>query len=122
MVNTLGRFRLVAWLFVFYLAVGTTLRLVLWFAFGSQAGLATPQLAIILPTGLLNDLIEATYLLAPLTLYTAILSDAQYSSRWNRRLLSIGLALTVLVFLYLGPVEYYFFEEFDSRFNIVATD
>ena len=122
MFKTLSRFRLVAWLFVFYIALGTSLRLWLWFAFGSQAGVAAPQLAIVLPTGLLNDLIEATYLFAPLSLYTALLSDAQYSSRWNRRLLSIGLALTVLVLLYLVPVEYYFFEEFDSRFNIVATD
>ena len=102
--------------------MGALLRFVLWFAFGTKAGIHASELGTIIPLGALNDSIQATYLLAPLSIYTALLPNRLYVSRWNRRLLQAGFALTLLALLYLGPVEYFFFEEFNSRFNIVATD
>ena len=116
------RFGLVIWLCGFYLALGAALRFTLWLVFGLKAGMAWSQGASVLSIGLLNDWIESVYLLAPLTLYTALLPERFYRSRWNGRVLTAGFGLTILVFLYLGPVEYYFFAEFSSRFNIVATD
>ena len=122
MLNIARRFRLVLWLYGFYLILGGILRSVLWWAFGTKAGIPATHLAAILPAGAINDLIEATYLLAPLSLYIAALPDHFYQSTWNRRVLWVGFGITVVSLLYLCPVEYYFFEEFDSRFNIVATD
>jgi len=120
--STLRRYRLVFALGVACLAVGAILRAVLWWRFGLPAGDSGWALPVILAGGLLNDLVEATYLLAPLALYTALLSDRWYRSRPNRWLLAAGSWLALSLIAFLAFAEMYFFEEFDARFNLVAFD
>jgi phosphoglycerol transferase MdoB-like AlkP superfamily enzyme len=117
-----SRFRLVAILFAFYVALGFGLRVALWIAFGSHGHVEVADLLWILPVGAANDAVEAAYLLLPLTLYTALLGDRRYRSTTNRRVLAIGTALTAFALCYLAAVEFYYFQEFDARFNVVATD
>jgi len=104
------------------MAIGTVLRTLLWWRFGLTAGVSLGTLPAILAGGLLNDLVVATYLLAPLTLYAALLSDRWYYSKPNRWLLAAGSWLTLAFIAYLAFAEVYFFEEFDARFNLVAFD
>jgi phosphoglycerol transferase MdoB-like AlkP superfamily enzyme len=117
-----SRFRLVGTLLAFYLVLGLLLRTGLWIAFGSHGRLGVADLGWILPLGVLDDTVEAGYLLLPLTLYTTLLSDRAYRSRANRLVLTVGASLTGFALLYLSAVEYYYFQEFDARFNVVATD
>lgn len=120
--SALRRYRLAFALGAACVAVGTVLRAVLWWRFGLPAGVSGWTLPAILVGGLLNDLVVATYLLAPLVLYTSLLSDRWYHSRPNQWLLAAGSWLTLALITYLAFVEVYFFKEYDARFNLVAFD
>jgi phosphoglycerol transferase MdoB-like AlkP superfamily enzyme len=116
------RFALVLWLTVSYLAIGALTRIVLWWQFGRPAGVGFDAFLWLLPAGALADGVAAAYLLLPLATYTALLPDRWYRTRWNRILLLVGTALTLVGLLYVVPTEYFFFDEFDARFNLVAVD
>jgi phosphoglycerol transferase MdoB-like AlkP superfamily enzyme len=102
--------------------IGTVLRIALWWAFGRADGIGPGELAWILPAGLANDLVAGLYLLAPFTLYLALLPDPRYRTATNRAILATGAMLTLAGLVYLAVSEYYFFAEFDARFNLVAVD
>ncbi len=120
--SALRRYRLVFALAAACVAVGAVLRIVLWWRFGLPAGVSGWTLPAILAGGLLNDLVESTYLLAPLVLYAALLPDRWYHTRPNQWLLAAGSWLTLSFIAFLAFAEVYFFEEFDARFNLVAYD
>jgi len=116
------RYRPVLALAALYIVFGLLLRVVLWWAFGRSQDVSAWSLAWILPAGTIADAVEALYLLLPLSLYICFLPDRWYRSRPNHWLLLFGSALTIFGLLYLLPTEFYFFEEFDARFNLVAVD
>jgi phosphoglycerol transferase MdoB-like AlkP superfamily enzyme len=107
---------------LFYVGLGFALRVVLFAQFGAHADVHFAQLPGILLAGVVNDAVESLYLLAPLALYILLLPDRWYRSRLNRYAIWLGAALSIAVVLYLAAVEYFFFQEFDARFNIVAFD
>src|SRR4249920_1226214 len=73
-------------------------------------------------TGLGYDFITALYLTAALALYLLLVPEKIYRWRWHRALLAGFLALSLFGLLYLGVVEYFFFDEFNSRFNFIAVE
>jgi phosphoglycerol transferase MdoB-like AlkP superfamily enzyme len=105
-----------------YLILGLGTRIVLWSAFGADAAVGVGAVPPILAAGLVNDLVQCLYLLAPLALYILMLPDRWYRTRANDILLLAGSVVVLAVLIYLSVVEYYFFEEFDARFNVVAVD
>jgi phosphoglycerol transferase MdoB-like AlkP superfamily enzyme len=116
------RFRPLAILAGSYLATNFLLRLVLWWQFGSPSGVTFAQLPFILTSGAVNDLIELVYLLLPLSLYLLLLPRRFGARIWHRRLLAFGTYLVLFGGIYLAVAEYFFFAEFDSRFNLIAVD
>jgi phosphoglycerol transferase MdoB-like AlkP superfamily enzyme len=120
--SVLRRFSPLAVLVAVYLALGTLGRVVLWAKFGREADVATMHLPLILLAGVANDFAQSLYLFAPLVLYIALLPDRWFRSQANRVLLYGGTAVTVAGLVYLTVAEYFFFEEFDARFNLVAYD
>lgn len=105
-----------------FLALSAVLRAFLWWRFGVAANVPAAQLPAMLVLGALNDVVEALYLFVPLALYL-VLTPA----RWHRRtagraLLYGGAWLMAFGMLFVCAMEYFFFEEFDSRFNLVAVD
>ena len=106
----------------FYLAVEAALRVVLWAAFGTGAGVPGLHLPAMLAAGIVNDAVEALYLLAPFLLYLALIGNDWHSGRANRWLLRVGTLVALFAMFFLCVFEYFFFEEFDARFNIVAVD
>jgi phosphoglycerol transferase MdoB-like AlkP superfamily enzyme len=107
---------------IFYVCLGLVTRLVLWAKFGVAADVPVADLPLILLAGLLNDAVEGLYLLAPFALYLFLVPGRWYGSRANRVLLAIGSVLTICGMAYVAAGEFYFFEEFDARFNLVAFD
>jgi phosphoglycerol transferase MdoB-like AlkP superfamily enzyme len=116
------RFRPLAILAAIYLLVSAGLRCVLWARFGTEAAVGGPQLLAILGLGAVNDAVEALYLFAAFAVYLAVLPQRWYDSRANRVVLAGATYVAVFGMLFLGAMEYFFFEEFDSRFNRVAVD
>ncbi len=116
------RFRPLAALGAASLLVGALLRLTLWWQYGVADGVAGVQLPSILFRGLLNDFIVTLYAFAPLALYLTLIPERRFNSRFNRTLILAGSWITLFAMVFLAVAEDYFFQEFDSRFNLVAFD
>jgi phosphoglycerol transferase MdoB-like AlkP superfamily enzyme len=112
----------VYWLALVYAALGALLRLVLWSQFGREADVSFFGVLWTLPAGLLNDLIEAAYLFAPFALYLLLTPTRWHRSPVGRGVLWAGNVVVIAALIFVCAIEYYFFEEFDSRFNLVAVD
>ena len=106
----------------FYLTLGSVLRVVLWWAYGREGGVQLAALPGILCAGVVNDAVQSLYFFAPFALYIFLLPDVLYRSRVNRWVLTVGSLVTIFALIYLAFVEFYFFQEYDARFNIVAFD
>ena len=116
------RFAPVLALGAIYLCLGAATRIVLWLKFGAAADVPLADLPLLMLAGLLNDAVEALYIVAPLALYLLLVPDRWYRTRASRALLAGGFVLTLCALIYIAAAEFYFFEEFDARFNLVAFD
>lgn len=105
-----------------FLLTSTLTRLVLFTHAGRQLEHPALDILAVLPVGLGYDLVTALYAFAPFALYLWLVPDRFYRSRWHRLIIYIGSFLTLFGLLYLGAVEYFFFDEFDARFNFVAVE
>lgn len=116
------RFRPLAILAAVYLLVSAALRCALWLGFGAEAAVPATSLPLILGLGAVNDGVEALYLFAAFGLYLAVLPQRWYDSPPQRAVLAAATCLMLFGMVFLAAMEYYFFEEFDARFNRVAVD
>ena len=107
---------------ILYLLVSLVLRLVLFVAFGPPATVPLWQLPPILGLGLINDLIELLYLFAPFSLYLLLMPQRLYNTLPGRFIMGIVSWLVLFGMLYLAAVQFFFFQEFNARFNLVAVD
>ncbi len=118
----LPRYRPLLVLGAVYLLSSALLRVALWLHFGGEAGIGPAQVPAILGLGVVNDAVELLYLLAPFALYLTVLPQAWYASRPHRVVLAAALYVALFGMVFLNAMEYFFFEEFDARFNRVAVD
>lgn len=116
------RFRPLITLLTWYLAIGLLLRAALWWSFGRAAGVSDIALLGTLVTGIAADTVQALYLAIPLAIVAWLLPDRAFRSRLMRITMLAVSGLVFFGFTFLSAVEYYFFEEFDSRFNLVSVD
>lgn len=117
-----GRHGLVACHVFTLLALWLILRLVLFFAFRPENAPGLWDVLLTLVLGLQRDLFVALLLVLPLLAWSLALPDRWFAARWHRRLLLGGFFLFWLTQVFQVIAEYYFFEEFQSRFNTVAVD
>jgi phosphoglycerol transferase MdoB-like AlkP superfamily enzyme len=118
----LARFRPLNLLVVIYIAIGAALRVVLWWEFGRGQHVEWATLSWILPAGVVADLLQCMDLLVPFAIFLWLTPDHWYKSRTLRALLFTGTGLFVFACSFLAIVEYFFFQEFDARLNLVAVD
>jgi phosphoglycerol transferase MdoB-like AlkP superfamily enzyme len=105
-----------------YLGVGLLLRLVLGLGFGREAQVPVSAMLWVLPAGLLSDAIQALYLFLPLALYLWLKPPREATRAWGFVTPALATFLYVLGGLFLAACEYFFFEEFNSRFNLVSVN
>ena len=117
-----SRFVLAALLIAVYGVVSLTTRLVLSVRSLSAGQLSLPEMPRVLLVGLGYDTIAAFTLAATFVLWLTLMPERWFHKRWHRVFLWTGFAVSVFGLLYLGAVEYFFFDEFDSRFNFVAVE
>ena len=75
-----------------------------------------------LGVGELFDGVAALWLAAPLVLYLAVVPERWFQKRFQKVLLYGGMSVAAFTALFVAIVEYFFFEEFNGRFNFVAVD
>ncbi len=116
------RLRLFGLLGGIYLFLSVILRIVLWISFGESAKVTLFDLPSILLIGLVNDSLQLIYLLAPLTLLSLLIPPRWFQKKTFEKVTATLVFALLFGLFYLQPVEYFFFDEFDSRFNLVAVD
>lgn len=104
------------------LAGWAILRAVLAIRFGLPAGVGVATAVAALAAGLGSDAVTAVYLLLPVTLYLALAPPRLLAAGAHRRLVLAATWVAAFAGLYVAAAEYFFFEEFQSRFNLVSVD
>jgi phosphoglycerol transferase MdoB-like AlkP superfamily enzyme len=103
-----------------YLVGATLLRVVLLLAFRPGAGFTELLMAFV--EGWHRDLFIGLVLLIPFLVWCWLLPSRSWGRPWHRALFWIAGSILCFVWIFMLFVEYFFFEEFKSRFNTVAVD
>jgi phosphoglycerol transferase MdoB-like AlkP superfamily enzyme len=99
----------------------TVLRAVLFAAFG-PAGISAGMLARTFLIGLHQDLLVSLLVLLPLLFWLWIVPNRWFEMLWHRIFFIASFCIFWAVAIFLWCTEYFFFDEFRSRFNTVAVD
>ncbi len=116
-----SRYGFAAFWFGSVMAGWLALRLVLFFTF-RPAKLPLGEILLGLLSGLFRDSLAAAWLALPLLFWLLIVPERMFRAAWHRRLFWGACGVFCFLQTFQLFVEYYFFEEFRSRFNTVAVD
>lgn len=72
--------------------------------------------------GSLFDLAAASYASLPIVFILFLLPERWFASRWHRGLAIIGCSFLIYALLFGAVAEWFFWDEFSSRFNFIAVD
>lgn len=72
--------------------------------------------------GWYHDTLFFGYFLVPFLLYYLIFPNPLLHSRINKRILHIAVFLVIVLFTFQAHAEWFFWDEFHSRFNFIAVD
>lgn len=116
------RFRPLLTVATCYVVLGLLLRLVLWSCFGYAQKVETSSLTWILPAGFVADAVQSLYLLAPFAIFLWLAPSRWLHSKAIRAGILLGAYVWLFVVAFGAAIEYFFFEEFDARLNLIAVD
>ena len=72
--------------------------------------------------GLGYDICVLLYLLVPLAIYVLVFSAKLLNNKYGKKMLKFMLAFFSLILAFTSISEYYFWDEFHTRFNFIAVD
>ena len=104
------------------MCIGFLLRVVLWLAFGRVQQVETAALIGVLTSGVIADAVQSLYLLAPFAIFLWLTPDRLYRSPAVRLIVLACVFAWMFGLTFVAAIEYFFFEEFDARLNLVAVD
>jgi phosphoglycerol transferase MdoB-like AlkP superfamily enzyme len=117
-----GQYRHLVLLWLLFLATSLATRVVL-AAISLHAGqISFANLPYAFAAGTLLDAIAGLYLCLPFALWIWLMPARWYASRVGRAIIYLGFAAAAFGLLYLIAAEYFFFDEFNSRFNYTAVE
>ena len=108
--------------FAVFLILSFITRTVLLIESFSELSLTPSLLFKIYSVGLFFDVVAMTHWAIPFILYLVFVPDNIYQSKVHRLLLYLVSFVNIFLLLFSGVAEYYFFEEFSTRFNFIAVD
>ncbi len=117
-----GRFLPLLLLAAVYVSVSTLTRAALFYVNSDSVDAPFTGFFAVMGVGLLSDLVTCLYLFAAYALYLFALPDRLFQTKWHARFISAAHFAFIFGFLYLGVVEFFFFDEFNARFNFIAVD
>lgn len=117
-----GRFSAVWGLVLFWLIVDFFVRLGLTIYSANQVSFSVWTLIKMFVVGFFFDLSVALHGMIPLVLYLAIVPRKWFDRSWNRWIIRGFIWLGASLILFGAVSEYFFWEEFQSRFNFIAVD
>ncbi|WP_318556842.1 LTA synthase family protein [Geobacter anodireducens] len=105
-----------------YLAIATVTRTVLLAMVPKGSGLTVPLVAQAYAAGLLFDVASLAYLLIPAALYLILAPRRLVEHRKHAWLVRAAFLVIIAALIFGAVAEYFFFEEFATRFNFIAVD
>ncbi|HNP07185.1 MAG TPA: hypothetical protein PKN99_06145 [Cyclobacteriaceae bacterium] len=72
--------------------------------------------------GFFFDLINATYFIIPVLIYLWLCPERIYNKRWHKYVLNSILFFFTSLLIFNSISEWFFWEEFTTRFNFIAVD
>jgi phosphoglycerol transferase MdoB-like AlkP superfamily enzyme len=120
--DAMARFRVAILLGAGYLMLGVVTRGVMWAAFGREAQVTGTSLLWVVPAGLLADSVQFLYLITPIIIYLWLKGFSGPRKVFGKATLFSLIYFWILGVLFITACEYFFFEEFNSRFNLVSVN
>lgn len=105
-----------------FLSVSTAIRILLYIFTPKGAGLTLALVLKAALTGFLFDLAILSYALLPFALYLILVPKRFAGNRWHNWLVRLLFTLFLAVLFFDACAEYFFFDEFGTRFNFIAVD
>jgi phosphoglycerol transferase MdoB-like AlkP superfamily enzyme len=72
--------------------------------------------------GLFFDFVNASYFIIPLLLYLSLLPEKLFQKKWNRFVIYGFFFVFIFILLVSATGEWFFWDEFSTRFNFIAVD
>jgi phosphoglycerol transferase MdoB-like AlkP superfamily enzyme len=72
--------------------------------------------------GFFYDLVNAAYFIIPMMLYLWLVPQRWYGKRWHGMVLTALMTLFTFLLLFNAVAEWFFWEEFNTRYNFIAVD
>jgi hypothetical protein len=107
---------------VLFILISFLTRLTLLIRSHEEVNLSIAVLAKVFACGLFYDLGAASYFLIPFAIYLTLLPNRLFTHRLHRPLLLAGFFSVIYLLLFLAAAEWFFWNEFGSRFNFIAVD
>jgi phosphoglycerol transferase MdoB-like AlkP superfamily enzyme len=120
--NFISRFKGLLALICIYVAIAMFTRTYLTIYSHSDIQWGLWKIIKIYFTGLFYDIISVSYFLIPLAFFNIILTDKGYQARWRIITARIFYVLLTALIIFGAFAEYFFWEEFGTRFNFIAID
>lgn len=105
-----------------FLSVSTAIRILLYIFTPKGAGLTLGLILKAALTGFVFDLATLSYALLPFALYLILVPKRFACSKWHNWLVRLLFTLFLAVLFFDACAEYFFFDEFGTRFNFIAVD
>ncbi len=117
-----SRFGIARFQYISLLVAQFALRLCLFFAFKSTGTVTAWEVIQTFILGFVLDAFVALLLVLPWLIWMWIVPFRWFRATWHRIVFSAALWLFWLIQIFLVIAEFFFFEEFKSRFNTVSVD
>ena len=105
-----------------YLALGALVRLGIWLVFRTDSRISEGGLVQALGIGLVSDFAQLLYVFIPVLLVFLVLPKRKLEDKTGAIVLGIVSFIGVFGALFIAIAEGLFWEEFESRFNLIAVD
>jgi len=116
------RFGPVALLAAILVAISFITRLALFIKSASNVDVGVLTIPGIFLFGLFFDVINAGYFVIPLVLYLWFVPEKIYRKSWHRYALYVLFFILSFILLFTAVSEWFFWDEFNTRFNFIAVD
>ena len=117
-----SRYSLIAGFFLFFWIASLTVRTALLVWSFSKADLTFSDITALYLKGFVFDTAVAVFFSLPYAIYFLVLPQRLFPTAWNRWITYIGFFLMFIITLFSFFAEFVFWNEFESRFNYMATD
>lgn len=116
------RFGLAVLMAAILVAISTLTRIALFFKSIPSIDFSILNFLGIFGFGLAFDLLNASYFLIPLILYLWLIPDKIFRKKWHRFILFALFFIFSFILLFNAVSEWFFWDEFNARFNFIAVD